>query len=82
MRLPARPPGRLPARPRGRRALLAKARENEAASSYPRVWMKSALVERELGDVAKERALLEVGRGGGMSGLGEVSGRGRMADVP
>lgn len=45
------------------RALLAKARENEAASSYPRVWMKSAVVERELGDAAQERALLEVGEG-------------------
>ncbi len=47
--------------PPNRRALLAKARENEAASSYPRVWMKSAVVERELGDAAQERALLEVG---------------------
>lgn len=32
------------------RVLLSKARENEAASSYQRVWMKSAMVERELGD--------------------------------
>ncbi|GLC38459.1 hypothetical protein PLESTB_001727900 [Pleodorina starrii] len=47
--------------PERARALLAKARENEAASSYPRVWMKSALVERELGDVARERELLEEG---------------------
>ncbi|GIL57404.1 hypothetical protein Vafri_12583 [Volvox africanus] len=47
--------------PERARALLAKARENEAASAYPRVWMKSAIVERELGDVAKERALLEEG---------------------
>jgi pre-mRNA-processing factor 6 len=44
-----------------RSALLAKARENEAASGYPRVWMKSAIVERELGDTAKERMLLEEG---------------------
>ncbi|EFJ46600.1 hypothetical protein VOLCADRAFT_62457 [Volvox carteri f. nagariensis] len=47
--------------PERARALLAKARENEAASSYPRVWMKSAIVERELGDAGKERALLEEG---------------------
>eukprot|EP00198_Chlamydomonas_reinhardtii_P003302 XP_001692638.1 splicing factor, component of the U4/U6-U5 snRNP complex [Chlamydomonas reinhardtii] len=47
--------------PERARALLAKARENEAANGYPRVWMKSALVERELGDGAKERALLEEG---------------------
>lgn len=47
--------------PERARALLAKARENEAASSYPRVWMKSAVVERELGDAAQERALLEEG---------------------
>ncbi|KXZ45962.1 hypothetical protein GPECTOR_49g546 [Gonium pectorale] len=47
--------------PERARALLAKARENEAASSYPRVWMKSAIVERELGDADKERQLLEEG---------------------
>lgn len=43
------------------RALLAKARENEAASCYPRVWMKSAMVERELGHAAAERGLLTEG---------------------
>ncbi|GFR44314.1 hypothetical protein Agub_g5438 [Astrephomene gubernaculifera] len=47
--------------PERARALLAKARENEAASSYPRVWMKSAIVERELGDTAREKSLLEEG---------------------
>ncbi|KAG2447955.1 hypothetical protein HYH02_006984 [Chlamydomonas schloesseri] len=47
--------------PERARALLAKARENEAANGYPRVWMKSAVVERELGDGGRERALLEEG---------------------
>ncbi|KAG2489786.1 hypothetical protein HYH03_011736 [Edaphochlamys debaryana] len=47
--------------PERARALLAKARENEAASSYPRVWMKSAIVERELGEKGRERELLEEG---------------------
>ncbi|KAK9822995.1 hypothetical protein WJX81_003933 [Elliptochloris bilobata] len=40
--------------------LLAKARASEASSTQ-RVWMKSAIVERELGDAAAERALLEEG---------------------
>lgn len=35
--------------------LLAKARASEASSTQ-RVWMKSALVERELGDAAAARA--------------------------
>ena len=42
------------------RALLAKARASEACAT-PRVWMKSAIVEREEGDAAAERALLEEG---------------------
>jgi pre-mRNA-processing factor 6 len=37
-----------------------KARATEACST-PRVWMKSAIVEREAGDAAGERALLEEG---------------------
>ncbi|KAK9825509.1 hypothetical protein WJX74_002649 [Apatococcus lobatus] len=43
--------------PERARALLARARDNPAAST-PRVWMKSAVVERELGDHAAERRLL------------------------
>ena len=44
--------------------LLAKARASEASSTQ-RVWMKSAIVERELGDAAAARAprLLPAGRG-------------------
>jgi len=37
--------------------LLHKAREG-SGGQYPRVWMKSAMVERELGHTAEERALL------------------------
>ena len=48
--------------PERARIILAKARgEGEArvpASSTQRVWMKSAVVERELGDTAEERRLL------------------------
>lgn len=44
-----------------RSLLLAKAREHEAACAYPRVWLKSALVERELGQAGRERGLLEEG---------------------
>lgn len=40
--------------------LPVQARES-SASSTPRVWMKSAMVERELGEVEQERALLEEG---------------------
>ena len=43
--------------PERARALLSKAREHPAAST-PRVWMKSAVVERELGDPVAERQLL------------------------
>jgi len=39
------------------RLILAKAREHPPAST-PRVWMKSAVVEREAGDVEAERRLL------------------------
>ncbi|GBF98664.1 hypothetical protein Rsub_11658 [Raphidocelis subcapitata] len=46
--------------PERARALLAKARATEACST-PRVWMKSAIVEREAGDAAAERGLLEEG---------------------
>lgn len=42
------------------RLLLQRARETSSAST-PRVWMKSALVERELGDTAAEKALLQEG---------------------
>jgi pre-mRNA-processing factor 6 len=49
--------------PERARIILAKARgEGEArvpASSTQRVWMKSAVVERELGNVAEERRLLK-----------------------
>lgn len=49
--------------PERARIILAKARgEGEArvpASSTQRVWMKSAIVERELGNVAEERRLLK-----------------------
>jgi len=40
--------------------LLAKARSSSGAQ-YPRVWMKSAIVERELGHEEQERSLLEEG---------------------
>ena len=43
--------------PERARVLLAKARDHPAAST-PRVWMKSAVVERELGDPVAERRLL------------------------
>lgn len=46
--------------PERARALLAKARSNLSASTA-RVWMKSALVEREAGDAAAQRRLLEEG---------------------
>lgn len=46
--------------PERARALLAKARETESCSTA-RVWMKSAIVEREAGDEAAERGLLEEG---------------------
>jgi len=38
--------------------LLAKARERGGTE---RVWMKSAIVERELGNTAEERSLLDEG---------------------
>eukprot|EP00884_Botryococcus_braunii_P009418 jgi/Botrbrau1/18478/Bobra.0072s0060.1 len=40
------------------RLLLAKARQSPATSTQ-RVWMKSAIVERELGNVQEEREILE-----------------------
>lgn len=40
--------------------ILAKARDHPPASTA-RVWMKSAMVEREGGDAAAERALLQEG---------------------
>ena len=43
--------------PERARALLAKARDKPAASTA-RVWMKSAVVEREAGDPVAERRLL------------------------
>ena len=43
------------------RLILAKAREHPPASTA-RVWMKSAMVEREAGDAAAERGLLQVGK--------------------
>lgn len=43
------------------RLILAKAREHQPASTA-RVWMKSAMVEREAGDAKAERGLLQVGR--------------------
>lgn len=51
-----------------RRLILAKAREHPPASTA-RVWMKSAMVEREAGDAAAERSLLQVGwcRGSAMA---------------
>ena len=54
-----------------RRLILAKAREHPPASTA-RVWMKSAMVEREAGDAAAERSLLQVGwcRGCAMAGGG------------
>ena len=45
--------------PERARILLAKVREKENASE--RVWMKSAIVEREVGDVTEERRLLAEG---------------------
>jgi len=42
------------------RLLLSKARSGSGAQ-YPRVWMKSAIVERELGNTQEERELLEEG---------------------
>ena len=42
------------------RLILAKARDHPPAST-PRVWMKSAVLEREAGDVAAERELLRQG---------------------
>ncbi|PRW56239.1 STABILIZED1 [Chlorella sorokiniana] len=42
------------------RLILAKAREHPPASTA-RVWMKSAMVEREAGDAAAERGLLQEG---------------------
>lgn len=42
------------------RLILAKAREHPPAST-PRVWMKSAMVEREQGDIDAERSLLQGG---------------------
>lgn len=42
------------------RAILGKARESASAST-PRVWMKSAMVEREAGDLPAQRALLNEG---------------------
>jgi len=48
------------AEPERARTILEKAR-NEEASSTERVWMKSAIVERSLGNSAGERALLEEG---------------------
>ncbi|XP_077241716.1 protein STABILIZED1-like [Tasmannia lanceolata] len=44
--------------PKRARMLLAKARERGGTE---RVWMKSVIVERELGDVSEERRLLEEG---------------------
>lgn len=44
--------------PERARILLRKVRERGASE---RVWMKSAIVEREVGDVAEERVLLEEG---------------------
>ena len=44
--------------PQRARILLARARREHAAASTPRVWMKSALVERELGDPVAERQVL------------------------
>jgi predicted Zn-dependent protease len=46
--------------PQRARALLAKARETDTASTA-RVWMKSAIVEREAGDVNSQRELLQEG---------------------
>ncbi|KAF8059986.1 STA1 [Scenedesmus sp. PABB004] len=46
--------------PERARALLAKARDSPTASTA-RVWMKSAVVEREAGNAAAQRALLEEG---------------------
>ncbi|CAL8466925.1 g6461 [Coccomyxa elongata] len=46
--------------PQRARALLARARDTPTASTR-RVWMKSAIVERELGNVAEERRLLQEG---------------------
>lgn len=47
--------------PRPRSLILAKAREHPPASTA-RVWMKSAIAEREAGDAPAERSLLQVGR--------------------
>lgn len=44
--------------PERAKAILEKARGTESSSTQ-RVWMKSAVVERELGNVAAERGLLE-----------------------
>jgi pre-mRNA-processing factor 6 len=46
--------------PERARVLLAKIREKEGGASE-RVWMKSAIVEREVGDVAEERRMLAGG---------------------
>lgn len=46
--------------PERARMILQKARSTETASTR-RVWMKSAMVERELGNQEEERALLRVG---------------------
>eukprot|EP00879_Flechtneria_rotunda_P002532 GHRR01002730.1.p1 GENE.GHRR01002730.1~~GHRR01002730.1.p1 ORF type:complete len:774 (+),score=274.42 GHRR01002730.1:968-3289(+) len=46
--------------PERARALLAKARETSTASTA-RVWMKSAIVEREAGNTTAQRSLLEEG---------------------
>ena len=46
--------------PQRAKLLLQKARETESAST-PRVWMKSALVERELGDIPALRSILNQG---------------------
>lgn len=59
--------------PQRARIILAKARgEGEArvpASSTQRVWMKSAIVERELGNAPEERRLLKVGAAWHLRGL-------------
>ncbi|KAK9809995.1 hypothetical protein WJX72_003070 [[Myrmecia] bisecta] len=47
--------------PERARLILAKARETESSSTQ-RVWMKSAIVERELGNVEAERQLLQDGQ--------------------
>jgi pre-mRNA-processing factor 6 len=43
------------------RALLERARSNDGGASSGRVWMKSGLLERFVGDMAAERGVLEAG---------------------